>query len=158
VIRTAVPYRIFRYFLKTGRPFDGLRSTGALHWLINIHYTQLFHKLKITKTSYDFVFSSDIVKFRLGMHRILFLPDIQLIQKPDTGYPVGARYWYRISDRILGFTTIFLFKYQINVKKSFNNYRPLQALNKTWSSSKNICVQFFSFLIWIKTTKKFGLA
>jgi hypothetical protein len=23
------------------------------------------------------------------MHRILFLPDIRLIQKPDTGYPAG---------------------------------------------------------------------
>jgi hypothetical protein len=30
------------------------------------------------------------VSYTLGMHRILFLPDIRLIQKPDTGYP--ARY------------------------------------------------------------------
>jgi hypothetical protein len=26
---------------------------------------------------------------KLGMHRILFLPDIRVIQKPDTGYPAG---------------------------------------------------------------------
>jgi hypothetical protein len=31
----------------------------------------------------------------VGMHRILFLPDIRLIKKPDTGYPVMAG--YRIS-------------------------------------------------------------
>jgi hypothetical protein len=27
--------------------------------------------------------------FELGMQRILFLPDIWLIKKPDTGYPAG---------------------------------------------------------------------
>jgi hypothetical protein len=41
------------------------------------------------------------------MHRILFLPDIRLIQKPDTGYPAGypVRAGYRISGRIIGLTT-----------------------------------------------------
>jgi hypothetical protein len=73
------------------------------------------------------------------MHRILFLPDIRLagypanpkagyrisgwpdirlIQKPDTGYPVRAG--YRISGRILDLTTtgIFLVKYQVNFLKT----------------------------------------
>jgi hypothetical protein len=45
--------------------------------------------------------------------RISGRPDIRLIQKPDTGYPVRAGYW--ISGRILGLTTIFLVKHQINV-------------------------------------------
>jgi hypothetical protein len=53
------------------------------------------------------------------MHRILFLPDIRLIQRPDTGtgYPVRAGYRISglISGRILGLTTIFLVKYQIKV-------------------------------------------
>jgi hypothetical protein len=49
------------------------------------------------------------------MHLILFLPDIRLIKKPDTGYPVRAG--YRISGRILSLTTIFLVKYQINLGK-----------------------------------------
>jgi hypothetical protein len=39
-------------------------------------------------------------------------PGIRQIQKPDTGYPVRAG--YRISGRILGLTTIFLVKYQMN--------------------------------------------
>jgi hypothetical protein len=43
------------------------------------------------------------------------LPDIRLIQKPDTGYPVRAG--YRISDRIFDLTTIFLVKYQISLLK-----------------------------------------
>jgi hypothetical protein len=30
---------------------------------------------------------------KLGMHRILFLPDIRLIPKPDTGYPAGYLSW-----------------------------------------------------------------
>jgi hypothetical protein len=30
--------------------------------------------------------------FILGMHRILFLPDIRLNQKPDTGYPIRVGY------------------------------------------------------------------
>jgi hypothetical protein len=30
----------------------------------------------------------------VGMHRILFLPDIRLIQKPGTGYPVRAGHLY----------------------------------------------------------------
>jgi hypothetical protein len=67
------------------------------------------------------------------MHQILFLPDIQLIQKPDTGYPAGylVRARYRISSQILGLATIFLVKYQINLlKNSFNNYRFVQTLNK----------------------------
>jgi hypothetical protein len=53
----------------------------------------------------------------VGMHRILFLPDIRLIQKPDTGYPAGypVRAGYRISGRILDLTTIFLAKYQVPV-------------------------------------------
>jgi hypothetical protein len=44
-------------------------------------------------------------------------PDIRLIQKPDTRYPVRAGYQIsgRISGRILGLTIIFLVKYQINL-------------------------------------------
>jgi hypothetical protein len=44
-------------------------------------------------------------------------PDIRLIQKLDTGYPAGypVRAGYRISGRILGFTTTFLVQYQIPV-------------------------------------------
>jgi hypothetical protein len=61
------------------------------------------------------------------MHRILLFPDIRLIQKPDTGYPVRAE--YRISGRILGLTTIFLVKYQKTFIKQ-HNYRLLQTLNK----------------------------
>jgi hypothetical protein len=52
----------------------------------------------------------------LGMHRILFLPDIRPAgypANPKAGYPVRAG--YRISGRILGLTTIFLVKYQINL-------------------------------------------
>jgi hypothetical protein len=33
--------------------------------------------------------SRDYLRFYLGMHRILFLPDIRQIKKPDTGYPAG---------------------------------------------------------------------
>jgi hypothetical protein len=51
--------------------------------------------------------------FLIMKHRLLFLPDIRLIQKPDTGYPVRAG--YRISGRILGLTYIFVVKYQINL-------------------------------------------
>jgi hypothetical protein len=38
------------------------------------------------------------LKKKVGMHRILFFPDIRLFQKPGTGYPVRAA--YRISVRI----------------------------------------------------------
>jgi hypothetical protein len=41
------------------------------------------------------------------MHRILFLPDIRLKQKPDTGYPVKAGY------RIFALANIFLVKYKL---------------------------------------------
>jgi hypothetical protein len=37
-----------------------------------------------------------------------FLPDIRVIQKPDTGHPIRAG--YRVSGRILGLTTIFYVK------------------------------------------------
>jgi hypothetical protein len=45
------------------------------------------------------------------------LPDIRVIQKPDTEYPAGytVRAGYRISGRILGLKTIFLIKYQMNL-------------------------------------------
>jgi hypothetical protein len=54
------------------------------------------------------------------MHQILFLPDIRLFQKPDTGYPAGypVKAGYRISGwisgRIFVVTNIFLVKYKIN--------------------------------------------
>jgi hypothetical protein len=58
------------------------------------------------------------VNIKLGMHRIpvLFSPDIRL-----AGYPANPKAGYRISGkgqisgRILGLTTIFLVKYQINL-------------------------------------------
>jgi hypothetical protein len=61
------------------------------------------------------------LQFQLGIYRYCFRrifgrPDIRLIQKPDTGYPVKAR--YRISGRILDFTTIYLVKYQLNFIKT----------------------------------------
>jgi hypothetical protein len=49
-------------------------------------------------------------KVELGMHRILFLPDIRPAgypANPKAGYPVRAG--YRISGRILGLTTIRIF-------------------------------------------------
>jgi hypothetical protein len=50
----------------------------------------------------------------LGMHRILFMPDIRLIQKPDTGNPIRVAYWILvpgwISGRIFGLATKFLGK------------------------------------------------
>jgi hypothetical protein len=67
------------------------------------------------------------------MHRILFLPDIRLIQKPDTGYPAGypVRAGYRISGRILDLDNYIFGKISSNFfKNSFNNYRLLQTLNK----------------------------
>jgi hypothetical protein len=42
---------------------------------------------------------------RLGMYRILFLPDIR-----PTGYPANPKAGYRISGRILGLKTKFLVK------------------------------------------------
>jgi hypothetical protein len=55
-----------------------------------------------------------------------FLPEVQFAQwihaycrdAPDTvfaGYPANPKAGYRISGRILGLTTIFLVKYQINL-------------------------------------------
>jgi hypothetical protein len=35
----------------------------------------------------------------LGMHRILLLPDIRLIQKLDTGYPANPKVGYRITGK-----------------------------------------------------------
>jgi hypothetical protein len=50
--------------------------------------------------------------FYLGMHRILILPDIR-----PAGYPAKPKAGYRISGRIIGLTTLFLVKYQINLLK-----------------------------------------
>jgi hypothetical protein len=47
------------------------------------------------------------MNFKVGMHRILFLRDIR-----PAGYPANPQAGYRISGRILGFTTTFLVKYQ----------------------------------------------
>jgi hypothetical protein len=69
----------------------------------------------------------------LGMHRIVFLLDIRLIQKPDTGYPVPGN--GRILDiRPDTWLTNYIFRKITNtgklIKNSFNNYRLLKALNK----------------------------
>jgi hypothetical protein len=63
-----------------------------------------------------------LITFSLGMYRILVLPDIRL-----AGYPANPKAGYRISDkgripdirpyRLLGLTSIFLVKYQINLCK-----------------------------------------
>jgi hypothetical protein len=57
----------------------------------------------------------DALDTRYCFCRISGRPDIQLIQKPDTGYP--ARYpvkaGYRISGQIFVLTNIFLIKYKI---------------------------------------------
>jgi hypothetical protein len=47
------------------------------------------------------------------MHRILFLPDIR-----PAGYMANLKAGYRISGRILDFTTIFLVKYQVHFIKT----------------------------------------
>jgi hypothetical protein len=54
-------------------------------------------------------------RLELGMHRIpvLVLPDIRPTGYPDNPANPKAGYW--ISGRILGLTTIFLVKYQINL-------------------------------------------
>jgi hypothetical protein len=56
------------------------------------------------------------------MHRILFLPDIRLFQKPDTGYPVRAG--YRISSQIIGQLDIYIFC------KVANKFTALKALKQ----------------------------
>jgi hypothetical protein len=71
------------------------------------------------------------------MHRILVLPDIRLVQKPDTGDPAGypVKAGCRISGRIFVLTNIFLVKYKIIFFKSFNNYILKQTYNQAWSSN-----------------------
>jgi hypothetical protein len=67
------------------------------------------------------------------MHWILFLPDIRLIQKPDTGYPAGypVRAGYRISGQILDLDNYIFGKISSKFfKNSFNNFRLLQTFNK----------------------------
>jgi hypothetical protein len=85
------------------------------------------------------------------MHRILFLPDIRLIQKPDTGYPIRVGYpvrvGYRISGQIFVLTTIFLVKYKINF---FPEALTIKVFSKHKTEpdlvTKLIFEQIFSFL------------